>query len=53
MSKKTKKEETALPRGNDPNEELSEEDRNLFGFFELLLEVDMRINPQLYKTKKE
>ena len=30
------------------NEELSEEDRNLIGFFELLFEVDRRINPHLY-----
>ena len=32
----------------DPAEEMPEEDRNLIGFFELLFEVDRRINPQLY-----
>jgi hypothetical protein len=31
------------------------EDRNLIGFFELLLKIDRRVNPQLYvkKTKKK
>ena len=26
--------------------------QNLFGFFSLLLEVDMRVNPHLYKKKE-
>jgi len=26
--------------------------QNLFGFFSLLLEVDMRVNPHLYKKQK-
>ncbi|MBU2539574.1 hypothetical protein KJ786_00200 [Patescibacteria group bacterium] len=26
--------------------------QNLFGFFSLLLEVDMRVNPHLYKNKE-
>ena len=29
-----------------------EADQNLLGFFKLLLEVDMRVNPHLYKKKK-
>jgi hypothetical protein len=49
MSKKPFKKE-ALPRGNTTNNELSEEDRNLIGFFELLFDVDRRINPHLYAS---
>ena len=30
-----------------------EAQQNLLGFFSLLLEVDKRINPQLYKSKKK
>ncbi len=30
-----------------------EAQQNLLGFFSLLLEVDRRINPHLYKSKKE
>jgi len=29
-----------------------EAQQNLLGFFKLLLEVDMRVNPHLYKKKK-
>jgi hypothetical protein len=28
-----------------------EAEQNLLGFFQLLLRVDMRVNPQLYKKK--
>ena len=36
------------------NEKISEEARNnLLGFFSLLLEIDMRINPKRYKSKKK
>ncbi len=36
------------------NKGLSEEaKRNAVGFFSLLLKVDMRINPQRYKSKKQ
>ncbi|MEK7664622.1 MAG: hypothetical protein AAB361_00595 [Patescibacteria group bacterium] len=30
-----------------------EADQNLLGFFKLLLEVDMRVNPHLYTKPKE
>ena len=38
------------------NERIEEDDdfeaqQNLLGFFKLLLEVDMRVNPHLYKNK--
>jgi len=29
-----------------------EAEQNLLGFFQLLLKVDMRVNPHLYKKKK-
>ena len=29
-----------------------EAEQNLLGFFQLLLKVDMRVNPQLYKKKE-
>ncbi len=36
------------------NEKLSEEAKdNLVGFFSLLLEIDMKNNPQNYKSKKK
>lgn len=35
------------------NKEYWETRQNLFEFFSLLLEVDKRINPQLYKKYKE
>jgi hypothetical protein len=40
------------------NNEIIEKDddfeaqQNLLGFFKLLLEVDMRVNPHLYKNKR-
>ncbi len=39
------------------NERIEKDDdfeaqQNLLGFFELLLRVDMRVNPHLYKNKK-
>lgn len=39
------------------NENIDEDDdfeaqQNLLGFFKLLLEVDMRVNPHFYKKKK-
>ncbi len=50
-----KKEES--PNSIIPNENLEEKKywegrQNLFGFFQLLLEVDKRTNPHLYKKKK-
>ena len=46
---------TEEPRKN--NESIDEDDdfeaqQNLLGFFKLLLEVDMRVNPHLYKNKE-
>lgn len=36
------------------NKEMSKEAKNnLIGFFDLLLEIDMRINPQRHKSKKK
>jgi len=30
-----------------------EAEQNLLGFFQLLLKVDMRVNPHLYKKRKD
>ena len=35
----------------DEEEDDFEAEQNLLGFFKLLLEVDMRVNPHLYKKK--
>ena len=32
---------------------LEEEKNNLLGFFDLLLRIDKRTNPQIYKSKKK
>ena len=45
------------PENPNKNESIEEDDdfeaqQNLLGFFKLLLEVDMRVNPHLYKDKK-
>ena len=32
---------------------LKEANNNLLGFFDLLLKIDMRINPQRYKLKRK
>jgi hypothetical protein len=44
MAEETKKEE-------QKNKEYWEARQNLFGFFSLLLEVDRRVNPHLYKKQ--
>jgi len=36
-----------------PYEEVYEAAHNLVGFFDLLLKIDMRANPQRYEPKKE
>ena len=38
---------------NRKDKEYWEARQNLFGFFSLLLEVDKRVNPQLYKKPAE
>lgn len=35
------------------NKEASEAAYNLLGFFNLLLKIDKRVNPQKYKSKKK
>jgi len=37
---------------NLKDEDVDEARHNLIGLFQLLLKVDRRINPHLYKTKK-
>ena len=39
--------------GGSTDAEASEAANNLVGFFDLLLKVDMRNNPQRYKPKKK
>lgn len=51
--KKFKREEKNFgKRINSISKWTEEESRNIVGFFELLLKVDKRINPHLYKKKK-
>ena len=47
MSEEPKKENDNIDYEDD-----FEAQQNLLGFFKLLLEVDMRVNPHLYKGKK-
>lgn len=42
-----------LKKDNQKDKEYWEARQNLFGFFGLLLEVDKRVNPQLYKKQKK
>lgn len=44
-------EELKKNNGNIDEGDNYEADQNLLGFFKLLLEVDMRVNPHLYKKK--
>jgi len=38
-------------QNNKTEQEKFEERHNLTGFFELLLKIDMRVNPHLYENK--
>ena len=56
MLKKRRGEKTPRLMAEEPNRENKinntddyEADQNLLGFFKLLLEVDKRVNPHLYK----
>jgi len=42
-----------LKKDNPKDKEYWEARQNLFGFFSLLLKVDMRVNPHLYKKRRK